>query len=429
MMACLAAQAQFVMTHKVKKKETIFGISKTYGISQEQLIQANPEMETPGYKLKKGDVINIPVVAGGQNTTVSYTADDVRLRSIRLGVVMPLHGKNNDGKRMLEYYRGMLMACDSLKTEGISVDVYAWNAAETTDINSLLGKIAQAKCDIIFGPFYPKHVDALSSFCKEHKCMLVIPFSLDVPQIYSNKCIFQIYQPANEQVYSTVRRFADWFKNCRPIIIDCGDNASTKVEFTSALRKELEEKGIYYRLSSLATEDESLLKAMATDRPNIVLLNTARLTDISTLYKKLDAIRKLNSTVSIGVFGYTEWLGAIYTHQPNFHRYDTYIPTTFYTNLSSPLTLRLQQRYRWNFHQDMSTSLPRFALTGFDHTIFFLRGLHNFGAQFDGAAGRLNIQPVQTPLKFERVGEGGYENRAYMFMHFKPDYTIDAINY
>jgi len=44
--------------HKVKKKETIFGISHNYGLTIEELIEANPEMNTPGYELKKGMVLN-----------------------------------------------------------------------------------------------------------------------------------------------------------------------------------------------------------------------------------------------------------------------------------------------------------------------------------------------------------------------------------
>ena len=46
--------------HKVKKKETIFGISRMYDITIEQLMKANPEMNTPGYELKKGTVLRIP---------------------------------------------------------------------------------------------------------------------------------------------------------------------------------------------------------------------------------------------------------------------------------------------------------------------------------------------------------------------------------
>ena len=46
--------------HKVKKKETIFGISRMYDLTIEELIKANPEMNVPGYELKKGTVLNIP---------------------------------------------------------------------------------------------------------------------------------------------------------------------------------------------------------------------------------------------------------------------------------------------------------------------------------------------------------------------------------
>ena len=46
--------------HKVKKKETIFGIARQYGLTIQDLIDANPEMSTPGYELKKDDYIKIP---------------------------------------------------------------------------------------------------------------------------------------------------------------------------------------------------------------------------------------------------------------------------------------------------------------------------------------------------------------------------------
>lgn len=44
--------------HEVKRKETVYGISKEYGISPEQLNDANPEIKEG---LKKGQVIQIPV--------------------------------------------------------------------------------------------------------------------------------------------------------------------------------------------------------------------------------------------------------------------------------------------------------------------------------------------------------------------------------
>ena len=40
--------------HQVKRKETIFGISRMYDLTIEELLEANPEMKAPGYELKKG---------------------------------------------------------------------------------------------------------------------------------------------------------------------------------------------------------------------------------------------------------------------------------------------------------------------------------------------------------------------------------------
>ena len=56
--------------HKVKKKETIFGISRMYGLTIEELIKANPEMNAPDYELKKGMVLNIPFSKDSQETVV-----------------------------------------------------------------------------------------------------------------------------------------------------------------------------------------------------------------------------------------------------------------------------------------------------------------------------------------------------------------------
>jgi murein DD-endopeptidase MepM/ murein hydrolase activator NlpD len=108
--------------HQVKRKETIFGIARENGITVEELIKANPEMNTPGYELKKGDFIKIPYPSNNASTaspasTASQPAQpaapvgkDLRQREIRVGVMLPLNDKNADGKRMLEYYRGVLMA-------------------------------------------------------------------------------------------------------------------------------------------------------------------------------------------------------------------------------------------------------------------------------------------------------------------------------
>lgn len=430
--------------HKVKKKETIYSICRTYEITIDELKTANPQMANPDFQLKKGDVLYIPystqktlsgpaksVIPSEVKMTQAIKADrDVRKRPIRLGVMLPLHNVNGDGRRMLEYYRGVLMACDSLKLLGISTDIYAWNLAEDSNVSDVLADPNAASCDLIIGPLYSKQVPELSKFVEKNDIRLLIPFSINAPDLYTNHNIFQVYQSPNALNDATARRFCDWFKDYHPVIIDCGDTTSTKGAFTAPLRRMLEQRGVKYSITNLKNSSNSaFLKSFDVNKKNVVVLNTGRSPELNATFGRLSAVSTANPDIHIAVFGYTEWMMYASHQLENFHKYNVYLPAPFFTNTLSAATERLQQKYRWNFHQDMMNSLPRFALTGFDHAYFFLQGLHQYGKTFDGAAGRLNHTPVQTPLKFERVGNGGLQNRAYMFVHYMPEHKIEAVNY
>ncbi len=365
----------------------------------------------------------------GLMLSLCYAMGQGSMNAIKLGVMLPLHDQNGDGKRMVEYYRGVLMACDSLKKEGISVDVHAWNTPEDGDLAPVLADADAASCDVIIGPLYSRQMSELSKFVSKHNILLVIPFSINAPEIYINRNIFQIYQSPNGLTETTARRFCEWFKDCHPVIIDCGDAESTKGAFTGSLRRQMDLRGIKYSLTSLATADDLFAKAFDTTKRNVVVLNTARSPELNAAFGRLSSLTADNPAVQISMFGYTEWLMYASSQLDNFYKYDVYVPSHFYTNFVSASTQRLQQKYRWNFHQDMINALPRFAITGFDHTVFFLRGLHKYGKSFDGSAGSLSYVPVQTPLKFERIGNGGLQNRAYMFLHYLPNHTIEALNY
>ena len=424
--------------HKVKKKETVFGISRMYDLTLEELVRANPEMNNPDYQLKKGDVLVIPwpkanteqaaqVEAQAQKTETSK--DDVRNRAIRLGIMLPLHNINGDGRRMVEYYRGVLMACDSLKKQGISVDVHAWNTPEDGNIQEALRDPAAAKCDLIIGPLYSKQMDALSAFVEKHDIRLVIPFSINAPQLTTNRNIFQVYQSQTEIFDATVSHFAERFKGCNPIIVDCNDSTSNKGPFTSALRRKLEQQGIQYVITNLRSSEENFAKAFSKTKPNVVVLNTSRSQELGVAFSKINGLTANQPELDITMFGYTDWLMYTKTHLENYYKYNTYIPSVFYYNPLSTATQQLQQKYRWNFHTDMQNMLPRFPITGFDHAYFFLRGLHKYGKSFNGAAGMFGYQPVQTPLQFERYGNGGLRNRSLLFVHYKPDHRVETVKF
>ena len=423
--------------HKVKRKETIFGIAKQYGLTVDDIIRANPEMSNPGYELKKGDVIRIPfaktadtpAASAKQETPAPTSSDDVRQRAIRVGVMLPLHNINGDGKRMVEYYRGILMACDSLKQSGLSVDIHAWNTAEETDIRTILADEDAAKCDIIFGPLYSAQMQSLSDFVERNDIRLVIPFSINAPQLLTNRNIFQIWQSPNNINDATIVRYLEKFRDYHPVFIDCNDSTSKKSVFTFGLRRQLEHRGIDYSITNLKSSEDQFSKAFSRTQKNIVILNTGRSPELGVAFAKINGLKLNFPSLEITMFGYTEWLMYTRTHLDNFYKNDTYIPSTFYYNPLTSSTQRLEQKYRWNFHSDMQQALPRFALTGFDHAYFFLKGLHKYGKSFNGAAGMFGYPPVQTPLMFERMGNGGLQNHSLLFVHYTPEHRVETINF
>lgn len=429
--------------HKVKKKETIFGISRTYDLTVEELIKANPEMNVPGFELKKDMVLNIPyprsvleaeeaeraAKAKKAAEEAALAANDVRNREIRLGVMLPLHNINGDGRRMTEYYRGVLMACDSLKKQGISIDVHAWNTAEDSNINKVLEDPAAAKCDLIIGPLYSKQMDALSAFVAKHDIRMVIPFSINAPQLTTNRNIFQVYQSQTEQNEAIIARFIERFKDYHTVVIDCNDSTSKKGPFTFGLRRQMEQQGMDVVVTNLKSNESNFSKAFSRTKPNVVVLNTGRSQELGVAFSKINGLKANSPDLDITMFGYTDWLLYTKTHLENFYKYNTYIPSVFYYNPLSPSTQRFESKYRQNFRSDMQITLPRFAITGFDHAYFFLKGLHKYGKSFNGAEGMFGYPPVQTPLKFERYGNGGLRNRTMLFIHYRPEHLTETIKF
>lgn len=434
--AAVSAQTmKYQDLYKVKKKDTIYGIAKKYNITIDQLISANPDMQKPDYTLQKGDqlVIPAPVTTTPQpvQSTQQPATPAVKKSSsaVRIGVMLPLHNVDGDGQRMVEYYRGILMACDSLKAQGISTDVKAWNVPIDANVQQTLADNNAKDCDIIFGPLYTKQVKSMGDFCRRNNIKLVIPFSISGNDVASNDHIMQVYQSPQLQNELAVNAFVERFKGCHAVIVDCNDTTSRKGMFTYALRKRMEAAGIGYSITNLKSSEAMFAKAFDASKQNVVVLNTGRSPELNVTLAKLNGLKVTAPAMRISLFGYTEWLMYTKVYLEYYHRYDTYIPTSFYYNPLASRTANLERSYRRWFKSDMRQALPRFAFTGYDHAQFFIRGLHKYGGKFTGTSQQSTYTPLQTPLKFKFVQGGGMQNSAFMLIHYKTNHTMESISY
>lgn len=196
--------------HKVKRKETVFSISREYGISEAELIAANPELKGEN-KIKKGTFLCIPYPKAQTEQNIQSQAIPTdselfrenrkkteRFSTIKAAVILPfLDGvSKSESSRMVEYYEGLLMAVDSLKRTGTSIDLYTYNSGpESASLNSILGKSEMKDMDIIFEYLYQQHIKPLVRFAKKQDTRLVIPFTSKDNTVFQNPAVYQINTP------------------------------------------------------------------------------------------------------------------------------------------------------------------------------------------------------------------------------------------
>lgn len=420
--------------YKVKKKDTIYGIARKHNLTVDELLNANPEMKAEGYNLKAGEYVLIPYPSLAKSPTPADKLQNnakapLQDKHLSVGVMLPLHNNDGDGRRMIEYYRGLLMACDSLRAEGMSVDVHAWNVSIDSDITQFMPSLAAARCDIVFGPLYSKQVHGLAEFCKARDIKMVIPFSISGDDVSLYPQIFQVYQSEDRLTNNSIESFLKSFHSAHPVFVDCNDKTSKKGAFTFSLRTRLESNNIKYGITNVSSSDDAFAKQFSTTQQNVVVLNSARSPELTQVMNKLLILKQSHPNLRISLFGYTEWLMYQSIDEPRFHQLDTYIPSSFYYNSLDTRTASFSRSYQQWFHSPMQQALPRFAITGYDQGQFFLRGLARYGKKFKGTKGQSNYRALQSPLVFKQISTAGMQNDYYQLIHFLPNGNIEALSY
>lgn len=466
-MFCTGANAQDKVwqdMHKVKRGETLFGIAKEYNITIQQLIDANPEMKKEGYELKKGEWIMVPFALKGdkrkadagkatlpsaegkqvsdnkatvkQNTSTvgdnsKESAKAPVSNSIRVGVMLPLHDEDGDGRRMVEYYRGLLLAFNNLRSEGINTDVRAWNVPKDADVRTTLLDANVANLDVIFGPLYTSQVKPLADFCRRHDIKLLIPFSIGGNEVSVNPNVFQIYQNDSTLNAMAVSCFLERYQNSHhPIFIDCNDPTSRVGKFTSTLRHQLDAAKIPYGLTNVNSPLSDFAKHFSSKQPNAIVLNSEKSPQLTQVFHKLDSLTASRPGLAVSLFGYNDWF--IYQDYDLawYFKYNVYIPSTYYYNKVSDRTEALEKLYMSTYGAPMDKNyIPRIAITGYDHGEFFVRGLKKYGRKFNGVGDDTGYKPLQTRLKFKPIKGGGHQNTQFQLIHFKADQTMESLTY
>lgn len=444
---------QVYYRYTVERSIGLYRISKNFGVSQEEILQANPHLQTTGlrydevilipakglgtqladsapaatvaevpmeapaeakpivvkekkesilpkYKRQKWqqvDTVVVDTTAVAMDTTIVQKDSSV----IRLAMMLPLQAdalkrdKNMD--RFYDYYAGALIAINEVQATGQAIEVHTYDVGKNVQkTTQLLCDSTWQKVDAIVGPAYTQQVAVAAEYAQRDSTWMLVPFLSNVASIAHNPYLLQ-FNPSEHTEADTLARYLAQYGdsvNCVLIETKAGDVIPSGI---MALHQALKAQGVPTSSISLtAILADSLDGAFKTDMENIVIFNTEKYSNLKAVMPHL---LQGHATYPITLFSHYSWQNE-----------KIILPQLYTTIFSDSLMVSEPYEAVWQqyFNHTVSSTLPRYDLLGYDQMRHLLQLLQTSA---DSIATPV-WNGLQADIQYHRVSpDGGYENR------------------
>ncbi len=453
--------------HIVKAKETLYGLSKQYNCTVDDLLALNPWASN----LTIGAVLQIPASSAKDSlvatttpapaatdtvattkarkkniwswfsksktvtdTTSMVIAPDTTVmpatqewvpqqveKDLNIAILLPfmLDSVHRDASmdRFVEFYQGCLLAIDSLAKKGISTTVSTYDIGKDSEkLQQVLRQPNLTQVDVIIGPAYQNQVSEVAQFAAQHRIPTVIPFASNVAEISTNPYLFEVVTPQKELYTKLVQKCCYHFSDKEVILIKPRMLGQyNKADFAEKLIAGMDATLVPYTIisdDSIAKEVDSIA-ALSTKEYLLVLPSTHQV----MLNKFGEALQYINSK-NVSVFGFPEWnnlaINELYSKK-------MYAFSSYQTQFSDERIVQFFTQFKEKYGVPTSVQqTPNFALFGFDICLFFLQQYSQYGKYFYHYLPTTETEGLQMNFLFEQVGNGGYWNIGTQF------YQIDS---
>ena len=443
--------------HVIAPKETLYAISKRYGVSVAELQAANPvvsknmpigatlliplrasqaaaslalpvpqpQAETPttAEEAPQEEAIALPApelqtdslaVAQSDSADVripvlSLDSSMVSALPLRLAYLLPLqtNASRRDGQmdRFIDFYEGALLAIYEAQACGQRFEIFTYDVQKSDSvIQQVLKRGEMQNMDAIIGPAYPAQVSHAALFAKHNRIPCIIPFTNKVSGLEHNPYLVQFNPNAQQEAEAAVRLLAAQKDSLQLVFVD--PQASDVSAFVSMLREKVLAAGFATADISLQTIiSDSLTSVLRQDKMNILVFNTDKYSSVSPV---LNQVANQKKGHSLALFGRYSWqqekcpIEMVYVsifHEPN-----------------ADLLASYEALYQQYFGHALSSLHPRYDLLGYDltkatirHLLLSQQAISNqdkqkvFAEEYHG---------LQSDIHYEKVSEdGGLENQ------------------
>lgn len=410
--------------YSTTKGETWESVAADNGISVEELRGANPDVTRK--KLKRGTLLIIPRRATQVVQTVNTAAPvepvvRTSIPNLKVGVLLPL----SDNK-MLEFYRGFLMAADSVRLGGVNLDIHAWDCGSSVsrieDLTAGLGGL-----DIVFGPASPTQIPVVAEYCRDAGIRLVLPFYNGLT-LQEYPLVYNATAPMPVVYDAAAKGLLDYYDNKNFVIVRSGSPDGNGRMLSTSLTQKLAQLSIIPRTLELGGDDFAYESAFNQFRNNVIVMDDSSVRSLNILVARLNDFSRKHADYHLSLVGFPEWQDESQRLLNDFFALDTYIFSPFYYNVLDQRTKDFQRTYEKFFRTPFVQSSPRYAALGFDLGYYFLKGVSTLGDTFEQMQSDIPQEPYQNKFLFERNASGpSFTNHFVQFIHYTNDNMIELI--
>lgn len=408
--------------YEVQPKETLFGLSKKFNVSQEILLSLNPELKEG---VREGMLITVPVTS---MTTTTYSNKTLRNLSQslvtsqrkKLVVLVPFNVSRVQADTVLsiparlkrdaflnltlDYYSGVLMAIDSAKQIGLNLDVKIYDSRETKNSSAIQELIASGdlqNADAIIGPFYPQNVELLAEALQNKNIPVISP----IRELNENKSnIFQSL-PTNNRIKTAMIDYLQSKNGNMIAMIDRKRNSS--LDFIQHNFKQI--KIIPLNDKGSITYD-SIVPNLERNKTNYFIIESASTGMILNAISQYQAAKKNGYTAELVTLD----MNATFETDEVFRRLEkerVYYPSITRFNDSNEAGVFAK------IYKKKNNLLPNaYAVRGFDVTFDTMLRLSQ-AVSFEESIQTVASEQVENKFDYIKVDNLGYANKGIYILY------------
>lgn len=422
------------MDYQVQPKETLYSLTKSSGLTQDQLLAANPELAN-GVKI--GMTIKMPSTSKFNQINPDKQQSDItktlnKQEGKELVLLLPFHldkiesdSTNTVQERLkkdkflnmtLDFYAGALIAIDSAKTLGLPLTVKILDSEESKNssaVASLIAKNDFSKTDAVIGPFFQNHVETAAALLEKYNTPVISPLSNERGKPYSN--LFQ----AMPNSLDVKRKMFDFMMNK-------GGNIIAIIDPKKGSSKQF----ITENYPSVKIAEISADKGVPTLENVKSLMDKTKLNYVILESEKTGMVL---STCNILVTASSEYQVQLVTLEKNETLDFEEIPLSkltrlklLYPSVSRDNETAEAEIFAKVFKKKNNIFPNRFATRGFDVTFDVILRLFQDGGYKESVNEKASEQ-IESKFNYANI-DGGYYNKGVYLLFYDQDLTLKEAN-